>query len=202
MPFFNRKLGIFCLIVLIATVPFCIGKGGVRQEYEATAAHTKTVTITNTTQTDVAFELFTVNKWGKLISNFTWDGEGAGTFSGDELNTLVNFWTIELGEANQADFGDLGFEHLYDWDTFPVVESHTCELFWVDDENLPVTIYYEVDTTKNADHEIAAGTILSLNVKYYNLTGEEATTEASASLAMVLLALGVIAISWRKRKSP
>ena len=34
-------------------------------EYEEIPSHTKTIVITNTTQTDVAFELFAVSKWEK-----------------------------------------------------------------------------------------------------------------------------------------
>lgn len=198
MPVFNRQLVIFCLMMLIAIIPLCIGQGEVMDEYEATAAHTKTVTITNTTQTDVAFELLTVSKWGRLIANYTWDGQ-----SGDDLLLRVNFWTISFGEANQADYGDMGSDRMSRYTTFPETISHECKLYYVDAEELPVTIFYEVDTTQNTNHEITPGTTVTLEVKYFNLTGEEATTERfSASLAMVVLALGVIAISWRKRKNP
>lgn len=165
------------------------------EEYESTSSQTKTVVITNTTQTDTAFELFTVDKWGKMLSNFTWDGD-----SENALDVWVNFWTIDLNEANQADYGDLGYESLSRYHTFPKVTSHKCQLYWVEDEEVPVTIYYEVDKTKNPDHEIEMGTTLTLTVKYYNLMGEAATREApTAGLSITVIGLVTLGLIVRRR---
>ncbi len=171
----NGKLLLLCLLTLVIFGPFS-SKGTIAEEYEDTPTQTKTVVITNTTLTDIAFELFTVDKWGKMISNFTWDGGYE-----DALEVRVNFWTIELNEALQADYGDLGVENLYHFTTFPEVASYECKPYWVDDGKLPVTIYYEVDKTKNSDHEIENGTNLTLTVKYYNLKGEDATKDGPAA---------------------
>lgn len=169
--------------------------GGTTEEYEDVPSRTKTVVITNTTQTDVAFELFTVNKWGKMVSNFTWDGG-----SKDDLDVRVNFWTIELNEAIQADYGDLGSELLSSYSTFPIINSYRCEVYWVDDNELPVTISYEIDKTKNPDHEIEQGTNLTLEVNYYDYKGEKGTEEASATgLVLILLTLVTLVVVDRRR---
>lgn len=189
-----KNLVLMCLLMLIVITTFP-GEGTVAEEYEDTPSQTKTVEITNVTQTDTGFELFTVDKWGKLVSNFTWDGE-----SEDDLDVSVNFWTIGLQEANQADYGDLGFENLRSYTTFPKIASHKCQLYWVDDDQLPVTIYYEIDKTKNPDHEIESGTTLTLVVTYYNLMGEEATRGTPAvSLPIILMALVIFVVVQRRK---
>ena len=189
-----RKL-VFLSVLTLVVIAIIPSKGGVAEEYEDVPSHTKTVVITNTTQTDISFELFDVSKWGKLISNLTWDGE-----SGDALDVRVNFWTVELNDAKQADYGDLGYESLSKYTDFPKVSSHECKLYWVDDEDLPVTIYYEIDKTKNPDHEIDNS--LTLVVKYYDLMGEDATREAPAvGLPLTLFTLGIFVFTIRRRSA-
>jgi len=189
----DNKITVLCLPVLLIAALFFPLEAVSASEYEVTPSHTKTVMITSSTQTDVAFELFTVDKWGKLLYNFTCSDKSG-------LDVMIDFWTVQLTEAIQADAGDLGHEYLLSCMAFPVVDSCKCEKYRVEDDKLPVTIYYEANKIRNPDHNLKEGATLTLTAKYYNLTGEEATNGASLpGFALALLTFGTLAIAARRR---
>lgn len=155
---------------------------------EDAPSHRKTVLITNSTQTDVAHRLFTVEHWGKFVYNLTWDGNPYG------INAVVNFWTFELTGAGEAAYGDLGHDWVC-WFRTTVVDSCRCEEALVKANSPPITIYYDLDTSKNANHNIEAGATLILQVEYFSLTEKSSPIiDAGAIILGGLGALGIIAI--------
>ena len=159
-----------CIAILI---PFFPCEKGHAKDYDTLPAHSEEFTIVNSTLTDVAFELFTAEKWGKVIVNITWDGNQST--GGDELNILLKLWTVTLNETYQDAYGDIGQIWITDNDDFPLIKSYECEYLTLHAEELPITISYEIDTTNNQLHEMTNETTLTINLDYYILLGEYAT---------------------------
>ncbi|MHA2494726.1 MAG: hypothetical protein ACXAEI_04495 [Candidatus Hodarchaeales archaeon] len=165
-------------------------EGKALDQYDVVPSHVKTVLITNSTQTDVPHRLFTVEQWGKFVYNLTWDGNPFG------VNVVVNFWTLELAGARQAAYGDLGHDWVC-WFRTAVVDSCRCEEALVKDSSPPITIYYDLDASKNANHNIEAGAVLILHVEYFYFSPQEDARPMVDSGTIILgglVALGTIAI--------